>query len=288
MLVDFVYENFVGPICNQTVYAPYNAVNTAAYAAIVIAAAFLIYRSIRKMKVGIDSDFFLAVSSFVLFGGLFRVLEDAFVSPATRCTSAMPFEIVFWLVSPGIYFFVFFAFVACAWLSRAIASGLKKDWKHLLFWLGIVLSELTALVLIVFVPKIDNPLLGLFIFSLAAVSWLVFLFLAGSSGGGKPVSFEESSAFFSHALDGAATFVGTSFAGYSEQHVVGNFIIDATGSSFWFFAVKLLFAGLVVFIARKELSKPSEQEEKTFFLLLITVFGLAPGVRDLTRIVFGV
>jgi len=279
---------FLRPICNQSAYAPYNAVNTAAYAVVVIAAAFLIYRSIRKMKVGIDSDFFLAASSFVVFGGLFRVLEDAFVSPVTRCTSAMPFEIVFWLVSPGIYFLVFFAFVAGAWLSRAIAAKLKKNWKHLLFWLGIVLSELTALILLVFVPKIENPLLGLFIFCLAAVSWLVFIFFTGSRGGGKPASFEESSAFFSHALDGAATFVGTSFAGYSEQHVVGNFIIGATGSSLWFFAAKLAFAGLVIFIARKELSKPSEQEEKTFFLLLITIFGLAPGVRDLARIALGV
>ena len=70
--------------------------------------------------------------------------------------------------------------------------------------------------------------------------------------------------------------------------MVGNAIIGSTGSSFWFFILKLAFAGIVVYVARRELSKPSDQEDKTFFMLLITIFGLAPGVRDVTRILFGV
>lgn len=84
--------------------------------------------------------------------------------------------------------------------------------------------------------------------------------------------------------------IGTPATSYGEQHVVGNFIIGAFGTPFGFYLLKLLFVLAVVFLLRRELNekKSAEAEEKNYILLIITIFGLAPGVRDALRIIAGV
>ena len=97
----------------------------------------------------------------------------------------------------------------------------------------------------------------------------------------------ERATVFSHALDGAATFVGVSLLGYSEQHVVAN-ILFGIGTPLLFFAVKILFASAAVELIGRELPSVQDVEKRNYLLLLLTIFGLAPGLRDALRILAGV
>ncbi|HLC48079.1 MAG TPA: DUF63 family protein, partial [Candidatus Norongarragalinales archaeon] len=95
----------------------------------------------------------------------------------------------------------------------------------------------------------------------------------------------ERTTVLSQALDGAATFIGVAFGGYSEQHVVANTLFGFFGSPFAFYLVKLVFALAIVFALRREAESPSEH---VYVLALITIFGLAPGTRDALRLFFSV
>ena len=73
--------------------------------------------------------------------------------------------------------------------------------------------------------------------------------------------------------------MGRAIAGYGEQHVFGNFLFSL-GGPLLFFLVKIAFVYAAVFVFRRE----AKGEARTYLLLLITIFGLAPGVRDALRI----
>jgi uncharacterized membrane protein len=100
-------------------------------------------------------------------------------------------------------------------------------------------------------------------------------------------------AIFSQILDGAATWVAIDFfshesVAYGEQHVIPNFIVSLFPSLgfFTFFLLKTIL--VVVFI--KMLQKEKEKEEIFYdlFLCAIIIMGLAPGIRDLFRLLAGV
>ena len=68
----FFEDYFVSPIIEKT---GYNAINTLVYAAIAIAALYIIWRAMKARKFDFASQGFLyAVAAFVLFGSTCRVL----------------------------------------------------------------------------------------------------------------------------------------------------------------------------------------------------------------------
>jgi uncharacterized membrane protein len=90
---------------------------------------------------------------------------------------------------------------------------------------------------------------------------------------------------FAQALDGAATFIAIEVNGnYFEQHVFSN-IIGQNSSFMFFYLFKILLSIVFVYLVDKE--KMSDFD-KNYLLTIALVFGLAPGVRDILRITFGV
>jgi uncharacterized membrane protein len=94
---------------------------------------------------------------------------------------------------------------------------------------------------------------------------------------------------FSHSLDGAASYVAINlFMGgtfYFEQHVVSGALGSTFGTMFAFYIVKVLFSTLAVWIVE---TSDDKRDEKNYILLLLIIFGLAPGVRDALRLLAGV
>ncbi|MFH0835900.1 MAG: DUF63 family protein [Candidatus Micrarchaeota archaeon] len=270
---DWIDEFLVKPITHQGEYAPYNVVNTIVYAVIALAAAYLIYRGLKKLGIKIDERFFKTVLPFVLIGGLLRVFEDAAILP--RTVNVLGFEI-FPFVTPGIYILTFITLVAC---FAAAKARYKRDWIQGAGKIGGVVAFVLAIGLLATL-KIENALPVLGIVALACFASVAFRVYRKNKA-----AFEEYTTVFSQTLDGAATFIGVSFLGYGEQHIVGNAIFDYLGGPLAFLIIKIAFAALLVEVVKREKAKP---EEKTFILLLVTIFGLAPGIRDLTRMLFGV
>ncbi len=273
-MAEFFQEYFVNPILYPTQYAPYNIYNTTAYALIALAAVFFIYKGLQKAGVKIDQRFQGAILPFIVFGGLFRVFEDADLTP--RVVDIGGIEL-YPFVTPQIYIIIFLALAAIALAAWILTKNREKtlEWVGKTGWL---MSALAALGLI---TRIQNPLWAIVPLALAAAVWFIHEKIREHRKL-EPNSF-ISFMVFGQVLDGAATFVGIQFAGYAEQHVVGNLLIDI-GGPLLFLLVKIAFA----FAAAEMLRQEKDEDARNFVALLITVFGLAPGLRDLTRAALGV
>ncbi len=264
---DFFRQYFLAPIDERT---GYNVVNTAVYAAVALLAAYIIYKGLRKLGVKVDEGFVLSIVPFVLFGSTLRVVVDANILPYSYFT-----------VTPGIYFLVGFATLASVLACNrlGVMGGL---WK-----VGAVLwvASLLPLLPLPRYPEFFGLALLLAIAGFFAGGWLLKLLkLEAKQVGGLVI--------FSHALDGAATFVTldifSSMTGhqYFEQHVVTNALAQMFGGFWVFYVIKILFATLAVYVVRR--SSDMDENERNYIFLLLMIFGLAPGVRDALRLLCGV
>jgi len=278
----FINEYFTYPMKYPGQYAPYNIYNTAAFAIVAIVAVYCIYWLVsKKLKLKVDAEFYFAAVPFVLFGAFLRVIQDAALLPREVVVAGVS---LFPFITPGIYFLVFFALVAgfaANWMidkKAAVKNTAKVGWFFAAASFLILISRMSF----------PNAMIGVGIIALATVCALVFRF-ADNKIFKKKTEKIELATVFGQCLDGAATFLGVGFAGYGEQHVVGNAVMDSLGGPIAFFLVKVAFAFVVIHVARREFSKSdADSQARTFLLLLIAIFGLGPGLRDLARIVLGV
>ncbi|MFA6035410.1 MAG: DUF63 family protein [Candidatus Micrarchaeia archaeon] len=284
-MAGFVEDYFLNPVWDRT---GYNMVNTLVYAGIALAAAYLIYRLLKREKIAIDARFILSIIPFILFGSTARVITDSVDTGAMALHAGSPiadfvlnahfYDYNYFTVTPGIYVVVgLLTIVAVFGLNR-----LKKP--ELIAPLGIVLwlSQLALL----------SPVLTYWYFTILA---LVLAIAATGLGyfallKMKAQSLPGALVVFAHALDGAATFTIIDIFGpavgkpYFEQHVLSRAIGFIGDSMLSFFAVKVIFATAAVLIVQRE---ASDEQEKMFILLLLLIFGLAPGARDLLRMLAG-
>lgn len=93
---------------------------------------------------------------------------------------------------------------------------------------------------------------------------------------------------FSQFLDGAATFMGIDFHGYSEKHVIPSYLIDITGTAAIMFILKFLVLFLAIYILDVEYKKEMKQlpDLGGLIRLVVIILGLAPGTRDMLRLAF--
>jgi uncharacterized membrane protein len=266
-MLEFINQYFINPI-NE--HAGYNMVNTAVYVVIALAALYLIRQFLRSRKVEIDNYFIYTVIAFVLFGSTKRVITDAIDSGMQfnpLVNSLLSYNA--FNVTPGIYVFVGGLFL----ISVAIDYFTKRK---VALWIGVALFLAHLLVLLSLLYRINLFYFGM-IGVLAAIPFAALY----------PYFKDKLMPFviFSQALDGGATFTALDLkGGYFEQHVFSNFI----GQNFGFFAFYLLKVALAtafVYLVDKE---KMDSFDKRYLLVIAMVFGLAPGLRDLLRIAFGV
>jgi len=263
-MADWIQEYFVNPLAQPGAYAPYNIINTAVFAVLALVAAYLIYLLIKRLRVRVDARLFYAIIPFIFFGSALRVWQDADWLP--RAMEFFGFT-VYPFVTPGIYLLVFFVLAASYALTRNLESTRNA---------GIVLALATVLPLL---TQVKQPALaiGILIFASASLALFVWLWWYRKL---RP-TIPEKLVVFSQSLDGAASFLGVQFGNYFEQHVLGGFIMGLSPVAF--FLVKAAFGFAAVELLRRE-----KEEERNYVLLLIMIFGLAPGLRDLLRIACGV
>ncbi len=279
-MADWIQEYFINPMAFPDKYPPYNPVNTLTFAVLGLLAAFLIYKGLKKYGVKIDSAFFYSILPFVALGSILRVAVDANALP--RAVSVFG-ETFYPLITPAVYVITFLATIACLSIARITAKKKDEKFNAITLRLGTALAILAFLLLTPFIFKQSFAERLMVIVLLALASLAFFLALRRA----RKLASEgvEKATVFAQSLDGAATFAGVGFFNYGEQHVVGNFIIDALGGPPAFYVIKTLFAILVVEVLRRE---KVDAQLKTYLLLLITIFGLAPGLRDALRIFLGV
>jgi len=102
-------------------------------------------------------------------------------------------------------------------------------------------------------------------------------------------------AFYGQLVDGMASWIGVDIFGYSEKHVLSTLIMrfaggdeGGSGGGWGFFAVKALLSLVVIlFFAEWRFEHRYRHLRMLIILGLLTV-GLAPGLRDLGRLMLGV
>ncbi len=277
-LREFIYQYYIDPIRFGEAYT---LVDTLTYAAILIVAVFLVYRSLKKAGISIDERLAYATIPFVVFGGLLRVVED---------TGMIHSDFRYLLVTPLIFFVVFIVAVTALLLSSYLArTGQITEYHRLYGGIGGAVAIITAGVLVYF--GLTSTTIGLpellIILALAAVTSVLFWgglrYLAGWAFVSYPL---YALLIFGHMLDASATSYGIDLHAipYTEVHVVGSTLIALTGTAFSMFLLKIGVITPAVYIL-EQYRKEGNRELWFIIVLCMIVLGLAPGIRDLARMV---
>jgi len=285
MISEFIYKYYIDPIRYGQ---PYNVVDTLTYALILVLGVYIFYRwlmssrYLNRIRLTIDTPFILATLPYVVLGGLLRVVQD---------TGMITGNIQFLLVTPLIYFVLFFFTLGMIFLSRYLqAQGCIKNFLSAYAFLGIMSVFTVALILAAWgITRTQIDLTVLFVIPLMAVAatalvWAFMRYVLSWKYVNHPLYV---TLIFSHMLDASATSYGIDMhpaLQYVEQHVVGSNLIAWTNTAFVMFPLKLVVLFPAIYVL--EMYRPEADPDFWHLVLLaMIVVGLAPGIRDMTRMV---
>jgi uncharacterized membrane protein len=249
MISEFIYKYYIDPI---RLGQPYNVVDTLTYAIILVAGVYLLYRWMSQSTwlsdIGfkIDTTFILATLPYVVLGGVLRVVQD---------TGMVKGDLQFLLVTPLIYFVLFFYTIGMLFLSRYMTlQGCTKNILSLYTFAGILSVITVSLVLLAW--GINNSTVDVGIFCIIMVMalattvavWACVRYLFSWKYASEPLYL---TLIFGHMLDASATSFGIDLhpaLHYIEQHVVGSTLIDLTGTAFVMYPLKLLVIFPAIYI----------------------------------------
>jgi uncharacterized membrane protein len=277
-----IQDYFISPILAN---GWFNPVNTAAYSLILILAVFLVYRLLGRMRVRIDNRFALAVLPFIFWASTTRVLHDAAfsgqLSPALNAFYSSPI-----FPTPGSYIITFTLALFTLLLSLLIQrlSGIPYWEAMLVVGSALTLFNLTLLPAVTLLPL---WLIGGLTLLWAGVffSWRPLLArlvrLPISNYYHTLLSRENLAILSAHFLDATATVTALTLFGYMEQHVVPRLFFPLLGP----YAMFLLKA-MVVLPALWAIDRYAEDTQfRKFLKIVVLILGLAPGLRDMVRLV---
>jgi uncharacterized membrane protein len=277
MVLEFIYKYYIDPIRYGQ---PYNIVDTATYALVLIVAIYILYRWFSRSKtIAIDGRFVLATLPFVVLGGLLRVVQD---------TGMITSDLQYLLITPLIYFVLFFFTAGVLVISSSLQkAGLIRDYIPVYSGTGIAAALVIAGVLVSFGIRntVVDPGVAAFIIGLATItSTLVYAamrYLLKWEYARDPLYL---ALVFGQMLDASATSFGIDLhpLEYVEVHVVGSNLIAWTGTAFSMFPLKLLVLFPGIYVLERFRNEGSPVLWHLIVLAMITV-GLAPGVRDTVR-----
>ena len=279
MIGDFIYKYSVDPILNG---GAYNPVDTLTYATVLIVAVYLVYRWLVRSKIVINGDFIIALLPFVVLGATSRVVEDTGVIP-------FPYNVLF--ITPLIYFVIFFYTVFALLISRRLQNaGYVDSYHKLMCGLGVA-GVVVSLIPLAYVG-ITQTQINLFVFfaicamglATSAALWAVMRYVF------KWEFVDEilyKLLIFGQLFDASATSFGLELheMTYVEQHVVGSALIEATGTAFSMYLLKLLVLIPGIYILEMYRRDGGNQALWHMILFAMVVVGLAPGIRDMVRMV---
>jgi uncharacterized membrane protein len=293
----------------------YTLVSEVGYMVVLLFGLVGVLQLLRRLDVGRDRNLFFALVPFMLFGGALRVVEDANDAVPEGVSQAIAYPWNSLIISPIIYFTVFFVTLASLLVTiRLRSEGYVETYAKpmatvgsaaFLVTFGYLVSLSFAADYVDFYPQV--------LLSVVAIATL----LAGGIYLGVDRLRPEINAgtgliglvvLWGHAIDGVANVIAADWLGalglpaairYSPKHPANAFIIStaeailpasllsALGSSWPFLLVKLVVAVAVIWIFDRDIF----EESPRYALLLLTAIvavGLGPGTRDMIRATFGI
>lgn len=285
MVIDFIYKYYIDPITQGQAY---NIVDTLTYALILVAGVYLLYRwlstSTWLTDIGfvIDQGFILATLPYVILGGVMRVIED---------TGMITGPAKFLLITPLIYFVLFAFTVSMMFLSLYLMKkGIISSFNSVYAGGGTFVLFVCSLILVAWGMNhngIDIAILCIIPFMALCATTLVWLFMRYVLSWTYVADPLYIVLLFGQLLDASATSYGIDLhpaVQYMEQHVVGSTLIEATGTAFVMYPLKLVVLFPAIYIMELY-RKEANAVFWNLVLLAMIVVGFAPGIRDMVRMV---
>jgi uncharacterized membrane protein len=285
MISDFIYKYYIDPVKYGE---PYNIVETLTYAIILIIGVYLLYRWFSNSKwlsehgIKLDSGFILATIPYVVLGGVLRVIQDA---------GMVTGDWQYLIVTPPIYFVLFFFVIGMIFIGGTLRkNGIIKEFLWFYALMGCMAVLVITLILAAWGmahTRIDLFILAiipLMAITASVLVWACMRYLLKWEYVSDPLYLVL---IFGQMLDASATSYGLTFhpaVHYIEQHVVGSNLIEMTGTAFVMFPLKLvvLFPAIYIMQLYRKEANPAFWH---LVLLAMIVVGLAPGIRDMVRMV---
>ena len=285
MISDFIYKYYIDPVKYGE---PYNIVETLTYAIILIIGVYLLYRWFSNSKwlsehgIKLDSGFILATIPYVVLGGVLRVIQDA---------GMVTGDWQYLIVTPPIYFVLFFFVIGMIFIGGTLRkNGIIKEFLWFYALMGCMAVLVITLILAAWGmvhTRIDLFILAiipLMAITASVLVWACMRYLLKWEYVSDPLYMVL---IFGQMLDASATSYGLTFhpaVHYIEQHVVGSNLIEITGTAFVMFPLKLvvLFPAIYIMQLYRKEANPAFWH---LVLLAMIVVGLAPGIRDMIRMV---
>ncbi len=265
---EFIKKYYIDSIVYKT---GYNPVNSATWIILLIIACILIYKTLVKYNVKFDEYFVAGNIPYIIFGSSIRVVEDAnFIRP----------PICYLFMSPFIYMVVFS--IAFPVFLLSLKYRREKYWIHYGAF-GVLLSITTLIFLFTHLKVINWWVLPSAF--LLALCFLLIYYMLTSKFYKRMCNKLSCMVFFSQMLDGSATFIGTTFLGYWEMHVIPRIFIHYFGGWIMLPLKIIVFTVILYFL---DSSAEENRELVNFIKFVLIVLGLAPGLRDALRMTFQV
>lgn len=217
----------------------------------------------------LDRYFVFAIFPVIVFGVAVRVLADAGVFVKSEL----------WSVTPGIYITA----TAFGILTIGTGKALEKE-KGIPYWKTAFATGTLAAFYFSYLLflQMENPYLSLRPFLLALILTYLLYILSNFSKKTRIFRTRENAAIiFAHMLDGSATFIGIDYFGFSEEHILPEYLINAAGTAGIMIPLKIV----VVLGALYLLDRWREEEEGSdlyykMIKFVFFIFGFGPGLRD--------
>lgn len=269
MVYNWAYEYYVDPIIHDTGYNPVNTVTWAILLGICILGLIRIF---KRLDLKMDERLVLYTIPYVLAGSSLRVIEDSgLVKPPASYV----------LITPLIYFLVFFVTTASLILTRKVlGKSFHKAYAAIgLLWTSANLAALSTV-------GVQRPVVPVAVLFLGTFLTGIIYLLHRSL---PQLNFLENrynlAILYAHMLDASSTYIGVDWFGYYEKHVVPTYLIDLTGTAAIMYPLKLLVLLPLLSIIDNYI------EDKSLLnltKLALIILGLAPAIRNTLRLTLGI
>ncbi len=266
---NWAYKYYIEPIIYDSGYNPVNTVTWAILLGISILGLIKVF---RRMDLKMDEHLVLYTLPYVLAGSSLRVIEDAgMIKPPAS----------YMLITPLIYFLVFFVTIASLILTRKfLGLNFYRIYAAIgLLWTFTILAALSTV-------GVQRPMVPVAILFLGTfLTGVIFLLRRPL----PQLNFLDNkynlAILYSHMIDASSTYIGVDCFGYYEKHVVPTYLIDLTGTAAIMYPLKLLVLLPVLSILDQSLE---DKSLRNLTKLALIVLGLAPAIRNTLRLTLGI
>lgn len=254
-----------------TAVTGYNPVNTFIWALTASAVIYGVYKAFERYDIDFTTEKVIYSLPFIILGGLLRFIED---------TGTVPYPLAIILITPILHFGILGLYTATLALSKKLQGLTELNENMIILYTGsTMLLGPVIFSLNYFIGKNSRTDLLLIAIILPIALTALYRFVVKETELDRP---GYHLIVFSQLFGGASSMVAVT-QGYSQKQLLTQTFTSVFGVSGVMIA-KTLLTGLVIYA----LLDVEDQQLEGLTVLVLSVVGLATGLRVLLRMLAGI